>query len=74
MTRGTIIAYYPKEGSGYINPDKEEDRIPFDRKSLLNFAEDEHPRVGDRVTFQVEGGMAGLWATHVRRIDEAGST
>lgn len=69
MTRGTVIAYNPDEGSGYIQPDKQEDRIPFDRNSLLEFHEGEHPTAGDRVSFQVEGGMAGLWATHVKRID-----
>lgn len=69
MTRGTVISYDPDEGSGYIRPDDDTDRIPFDRESLMDFAEDDNPAAGDRVSFQVEGGMAGIWATHVKRID-----
>lgn len=69
MTRGTVIAYDPRDESGFIKPDEDDDRIPFDRKSLVNYAGDEHPAEGDRVSFHVEGGLAGLWATHVMRID-----
>lgn len=69
MTRGTVLSYDPNEKVGFINPDDDDDRIPFDRKSLVNYPDDEHPAEGERVTFHVEGGMAGLWATHVTRIE-----
>ncbi len=69
MTEGTVLSYDPDEDEGFVKPDDDDDRIPFDRKSLVDFADDEHPAEGDRVTFHVEGGLAGLWATHVTRID-----
>lgn len=69
MTRGTVIGYDETRGEGYIKPDEDEDRIPFDRDSLIDFAPDERPQAGDRVSFDIEGGMAGLWAKHVRRVD-----
>lgn len=69
MTRGTVTDYDPQEEEGYIAPDDQNDRIPFDRKSLIDFAHDEDPKTGDRVSFHVEGGMAGLWAVKIRRID-----
>lgn len=69
MTRGTIIAYDDDTGEGYIKPDDEHDRIPFDRDSLMEFERTERPQPGDRVAFEIEGGMAGLWAKNVRRVD-----
>jgi cold shock CspA family protein len=69
MTRGTVVSYDPDDETGFIMPDEEDDRIPFDRNSLLDYAGEEDPAEGDRVSYRVEGGLAGLWATHVRRID-----
>lgn len=68
MTRGTIISYEADGETGYIKPDDDDDRIPFDRKSLEDFPRGEDPGPGDRVSFKIEGGMVGLWATHVRRL------
>ncbi len=69
MTRGRVIAYDESSEQGYIQPDDDHDRIPFDRKSLVDFAQGERPSAGDRVSFDIEGGMAGLWAKNVRRVD-----
>lgn len=70
MTRGTVLSYDLERGSGYIEPDDDEhERIPFDDKSLDGFAKGTGPSAGDRVSFQVEGGMAGIWAIHVRLVD-----
>jgi cold shock CspA family protein len=68
MTRGTIISYHSDGQTGYVKPDDDDDKIPFDRKSLVDFPRGEDPQAGDRVSFKIEGGMAGLWATHVRRL------
>lgn len=69
MTRGTVTSYDPEEETGYVRPDEDDDKIPFDRKSLVDFPRGEDPKAGDRVSFVIEGGMAGLWATKVRRLD-----
>jgi cold shock CspA family protein len=69
MTRGTVISYDTEEEQGYIDPDEGDERIPFDRKSLEDYPAGETPAAGARVSFVVEGGMAGLWAIKVRRLD-----
>lgn len=69
MTRGTVVSYDPEEERGYIDPDEGDERIPFDRKSLEDYPEGESPAAGARVSFSVEGGMAGLWAIKIRRLD-----
>ncbi len=69
MTRGTVISYDVEEEEGYIQPDDGDDRIPFDRKSLEDYPEGETPVAGARVSFVVEGALAGLWAKKVRRLD-----
>ena len=68
MTRGTVVKYDDASEEGYIKPDEEHDRIPFDRESLAGFALGERPQAGDRVSFEIDGGLAGLWAKNVRRI------
>lgn len=61
---GTIHEYDPDKGQGRILPDgDEEETIPFDE-----VAEGERIREGDRVTYDVVGGMAGRMAKEVRRI------
>lgn len=69
MTRGTVTRFDANEKTGYVMPDDDDDEIPFDRESLVGFGPGEDPKQGDRVSFRVEGGMAGLWATDVKRID-----
>ena len=69
MTRGTVVDYDDDREQGYIEPDDDHDRIPFDKKSLVDFKQGERPRTGDRVSFEIEGGMAGLWARNVRRVE-----
>ncbi len=69
MTRGTIISYDTEDERGYIDPDMGDERIPFDRSSLEDFPTDRVPTAGERVSFVVEGGMAGPWATKVRRLN-----
>lgn len=69
MTRGTIISFNADDDEGYIDPDDGDERIPFDRESMEDFPIDQIPKVGARVSFVVEGGMAGLWAAKVRLLD-----
>lgn len=69
MTRGTIISYDPEQEEGYIDPDEGDERIPFDQESLEDFPADQIPKEGARVSFVVEGGMAGPWAVRVRLLD-----
>lgn len=68
MTRGTVVDYDDENEQGYIKPDAEDDRIPFDRASLIDFDRGERPKAGERVAFEIEGGLAGLWAKNVRRV------
>ncbi|MEX2400385.1 MAG: hypothetical protein WD423_06405 [Rhodothermales bacterium] len=63
-----MITYDSAQSSGYIQPDNDDERVPFDRDSLVNYPDDETPTAGDRVRFNVEGGLVGLWATHVERL------
>lgn len=66
MTRGKVISYDADEETGYIDPDDGDERIPFDKESLESFEGD--PQIGDLVSFVVEGGLAGIYAAHVRRV------
>lgn len=68
MTRGKVISYDADEETGFIDPDDGDERIPFDKKSLMGFERGSVPQVGDRVSFMVEGGMAGFYAVNVRRV------
>lgn len=68
MTRGTVKSYDPDEGIGYIAPDDDDEKVPFDRKSLKDYPKAEDPEPGDRVSFVIQGGMAGLWAVNIRRL------
>lgn len=69
MTTGTVISYDADEEEGYLDPDEGDERIPFDRRSLEGFQRGTSPHAGDRVTYVVEGGMAGIWATEIRLIE-----
>lgn len=68
MTRGTVISYDADEETGYIDPDDGDERIPFDKKSIEGSERGTEPKVGDRVSFMVEGGLAGIYASRVRRV------
>lgn len=62
--KGTIKEYDPEKEQGRILPDGDEDEtIPFD-----DVAEGETIRVGDRVTYDVVGGLAGRMAQQVRKL------
>ena len=61
------MKYDADNEEGYIEPDDDHDKIPFDKKSLVDFGRD-RPKAGDRVSFEIEGGMAGLWAKNIRRV------
>ena len=69
MTRGTVVEYDTDNDQGYIQPDENDDRIPFDRDSLVGFGAGERPKPGDRLSFEIEGGISGLWAVNVRRVE-----
>ena len=62
--QGTIHSYDPEKQQGHIRPDGEEDEtIPFD-----HITEGQPLREGDRVQYDVVGGLAGNMAKEVRRI------
>ncbi len=67
MTQGTVLSYDSDDGKGYIRPDHDTDeneKIAFDKDSLAGG----EVREGDRVSFDLEGGMVGVFAKNVRRI------
>ena len=70
MTQGTIVSYDSEEGEGYLDPDEGDERIPFGKESLDGYPEGTDPKPGDRVSYQVEGGLAGIYAVHVKRLAE----
>ena len=70
MTKGTVVSYDAEEEEGYIDPDEGDERIPFGKESLDGYAEGDDPKAGDRVTYVVEGGLAGIYAVHVKRLTE----
>lgn len=65
MTTGTITDIDAHKRQGYIRPDTEThgERIPFD----LEKDPDTDLSPGDRVTYDVEGGLAGIMAINVRK-------
>ncbi len=70
MTRGKVISYDADEDAGFIDPDDGDERIPFDKNSLEGFRRGAVPQAGERVSFVVEGGLAGIWARHVRPLEK----
>lgn len=70
MATGRIDDYDPKKREGYIIPDTphgENDKIPFDEDALEKHNVTEL-KDGDIVSFNVEGGLAGLMAKDIRLI------
>lgn len=68
MASGTIKSYDRDNGNGYIAPEHGGDAIPFDKGSLAEGEHTDDLRPGDRVLYEVDGGLAGVMATHVRRV------
>ena len=68
MATGKVTSYDPDEGEGMIQPDGEDQTLPFDTDSLTDPSLKAHLHVGDRVRFEVEGGLAGVMCTNVERI------
>lgn len=68
MTTGTVDQYDADSRRGYIvsDADKDNERIPFE-------LEEDAPPVtkGDRVAYDVRGGMAGIIAVSVRLIERS---
>jgi cold shock CspA family protein len=67
---GYVKAYDPERGKGWIEPDHGGDELPFRRRDVID--EGGELRAGERVSYEVEGGMAGTVAIDVRRIIEPG--
>lgn len=68
MTTGIIDSYDPEEESGYIIVEGTNDRVPFDVSEVEDFREGDMLYQGQRVELRVQGGMTGIWATHIRRL------
>ena len=60
MITGTITEYNPENGHGYVRPDGNDDPIPFEADEGMKLQK------GDRIEFEIEGGMAGEMAFDVR--------
>ena len=69
MTTGKVISYDPDKGDGMIQPDGQDHTLPFDTDSLTDASLKAHLHEGDRVRFEVVGGLAGVMCTEVERID-----
>ncbi len=69
MTTGKIIKYDEEDG-GYIQPDDGGDKLPFTRSDLTAATQEQTLHEGDRVTFDVEGGLAGVGAKNISLIEE----
>ena len=68
MATGVIVSYDPEEETGYIDPDEGDDHIPFDAQCVADADEGPMLQEGQRVEFDVEGGLAGLMCRHMRRL------
>lgn len=69
---GRIAKFDADSGEGYIDPDESpenEDKIPFDLEDVDD-ADRAEVASGQRVRFEVRGGMAGEFAVHVTRISD----
>ena len=66
MPSGRILKYDPEAGSGTIQPDAGGDDIIFSREALSPAHKDLPLAEGDRVVYDVEGGMAGTHISDLR--------
>lgn len=68
MTTGTIARIDVDSGKGYIHPDSDHDgdHIPFELDEVENYPNGKSIEVGDKVSYGVEGGMAGIVAVDIR--------
>lgn len=66
MATGIIVEYDPDKRRGYLVPDtdNEEEKIPFE----IDKKNDPGLRPGDSVSYDVEGGLAGIMAIEVRKL------
>ena len=60
MTAGTVVSYDTEKRHGFVRPDGNDDAIPFETEDSLTL------RAGDRIHFEIEGGMAGEMAKNVQ--------
>ena len=67
MTTGTVVSYDPEKGHGFVRPDGNDDKVPFETDEALALSP------GDRIQFDLEGGLAGEMAHNVRRVSGAGT-
>lgn len=68
VTTGKIVEY-DKEDGGYIQPDDGSNKIPFLQEDLKASFREHLFKEGDRVQYDVEGGLAGLKAKDISLID-----
>ncbi|GAB5518613.1 MAG: hypothetical protein RhofKO_08640 [Rhodothermales bacterium] len=66
MPSGRILTYDSEAGSGTIQPDVGGDDIIFSREALSPAHKDLALAEGDRVVYDVEGGMAGTHISELR--------
>ncbi len=72
MAEGVIESFDEESGKGFIQPEEGGGKIPFDRKVVADHQTGDLITVGDRVTYDVEGGLAGDMAKEVRRVAPRG--
>ena len=67
MLKGTVSSYNPRRGTGYVRHDRGSTSFPFSLRS----AHDDQFTDGDTVEFTVVGGLTGVAARGVRRVERA---
>lgn len=67
MMTGTVASFDAESGDGYIIPDGEDEKLPFDAEVVEDYDPGDPIRVGEKVLYEVEGGMAGIMAKVVHR-------
>lgn len=72
MAEGRIASYDEEKENGYIQPDSGGDQIPFVLEDVVDHHEGETIEEGDRVTYKVEGFLAGDEAKDIRRVAKRG--
>ena len=71
MATGKIGSYDPEKQEGYIipdTPDGEDDQVPFESDGLEKYHV-EGLHVGSAVRYKIHGGMTGLRAVEIQRLD-----
>jgi cold shock CspA family protein len=66
MAEGKVVSYDPDSQEGDIEPDSEDhEKVPFYSDGFKDPATKRRLKEGDRVRFDIVGGMTGLMCTDI---------